>query len=125
MNDAVVTVNWDDVPLETVLPGITRAIVHGARQSLVRYRYEPGAVFPEHSHPQEQVTAVLSGRIAFEISGERRVLGPGDVAVIPGGVPHGAEVVGSEVVDTLNALSPRRDDAPTFDPAEWPGTRTA
>ncbi len=114
MTAGVVTANWDDVPVETVLPGITRAVVHGARQSLVRYRYEPGSVFPEHSHPQEQVTVVLSGRIAFEIGGMRRVFGPGDVAVIPGGVPHGAEVVGSEVVDTLNTLSPRRDDAPTF-----------
>ncbi len=118
----VVTVNWDDVPVETVLPGITRAIVHGERQSLVRYRYEPGSIFPEHSHPQEQITVVLSGRIAFEIGGERRVFGPGDVAVIPGGILHGAEVVGSEVVDTLNALSPRRDDAPTFGDPERPGT---
>lgn len=123
MSETVVAVNWDDVPVETVRPGITRAVVHGMRQSLVRYRYEPGAVFPEHSHPQEQVTAVLTGRIAFEIAGTRRVFGPGDVAVIPGGVPHGAEVVGSEVVDTINALSPRRDESPTFDSAGRPGAR--
>lgn len=114
--------NWDDIPVERVLPGITRAVVHGDRQTLVRYRYEPGAVFPEHSHPQEQITVVLSGRIAFDVGGERRILGPGDVGVIPGDVPHGAEVVGSEIVDTINALSPRRDAAPTFAPDDPTGT---
>lgn len=114
MSDAARTMNWRDVLEETVLPGITRAVVHGERQTIVRYRYEPDAIFPEHSHPQEQVTVVISGRIAFDVAGERRILGPGDVAVIPGGVPHGAEVIGPEVVDTINALSPRRETAPTF-----------
>jgi quercetin dioxygenase-like cupin family protein len=40
-------------------------------------------------------------------------LGPGDVAVVPGGVAHGAEVIGDDEVETYNALSPRRDQSPT------------
>ena len=103
---------WSDVPAEEVLPGITRQVIHGERQTLIRYVYAPGSVFPEHAHPQEQVTAVLSGRIAFTVDGARQVLGAGDVAVLSGGVPHGAEVVGDETVETLNALSPRRDADP-------------
>ncbi|ACZ40594.1 cupin domain-containing protein [Sphaerobacter thermophilus] len=105
-------VAWDDIPDEEVYPGITRQVIHGERQTLVRYVYQPGSVFPQHHHPQEQVTAVLSGRIEFDVAGTRRVFGPGEVAVIPGDVPHGAQVVGDEVVETLNALSPRRDESP-------------
>lgn len=105
-------IRWSDLPVEEVFPGITRQVVHGERQTLVRYVYQPGSVFPRHRHPQEQITAVLSGEIEFEIDGERRVLRSGELGVIPGGVTHGARVVGEGVVETLNALSPRRDEAP-------------
>ena len=105
-------VNWSEVPPETVYPGIIRQVVQGERQTLVRYVYQPGAVFPLHGHPQEQITAVLSGEIEFEVEGERYRLGAGDVAVIPAGAPHGARVLGDEVVETLNNLSPKREQSP-------------
>ncbi len=104
---------WNALPTEEVLPGIARQVVHGARQSVVRYVYAPGAIFPIHAHPEEQVTVVVSGRIAFEIAGADYELGPGEVAVIPANVPHGARVVGDETVETFNALSPRRETGPS------------
>jgi quercetin dioxygenase-like cupin family protein len=107
--DGARRVAWTDLPREDVLPGITRQVIHGARQTLVRYLYAPGAVFPLHAHPQEQITLVVRGRIAFDVAGTRLELGPGEVAVIPGGLPHGAAVLGDEPVETFNALSPRRD----------------
>lgn len=103
---------WDELAPESALPGITRQVVHGERQSLVRYVYAPGAVFPVHAHPEEQVTVVVSGRIAFDIDGVRVELGAGQVAVIPPNVPHGAEVIGDETVESFNALSPRRTADP-------------
>lgn len=104
--------NWNEIPAEEVYPGITRQTVQGARQTLVRYVYQPGSVFPVHHHPQEQITAVLSGSIEFDVAGATATLGPGDVAVIPGDTPHGARVIGADVVETLNNLSPRREQAP-------------
>ena len=104
--------NWNDIPSEEVYPGITRQVVKGERQTLVRYVYQPGSVFPRHEHPQEQITAVLSGTIVFDIDGTVKRLGPGDVAIIPGDTPHGARVDGNEVVETLNNLSPRREQSP-------------
>jgi quercetin dioxygenase-like cupin family protein len=111
---------WSSLPVETVLPGIERRVVHGERQTMVRYTYEPGSVFPSHSHPEEQITVVVRGRIAFEIAGQRIELGPGEVAVIPGGVPHGATVIGDELVETFNALSPRRAAEPCFSVTSTP-----
>ncbi len=105
-------VNWNDIPREEVYPGITRQIVQGERQTLVRYVYQPGSVFPVHQHPQEQITAVLSGTIEFDVDGQIATLGPGDLAVIPGDTPHGARVAGSHVVETFNNMSPRRDLSP-------------
>lgn len=105
-------VNFREIPSEEVYPGITRQVVQGERQTLVRYVYQPGSVFPMHQHPQEQITAVLSGRIEFDVDGTVAALGAGDVAIIPGDTPHGARVIGDVVVETLNNLSPRRDQAP-------------
>lgn len=103
---------WDDLVADEPVPGVRRQIVDGTRQTVVRYVYAPGAVFPVHAHPEEQVTVVVRGRIGFDVAGQRVELGPGEVAVIPGGVPHGAAVVGAEEVETINALSPRRDAHP-------------
>ena len=104
--------NWNEIQPEEVYPGITRQIVQGERQTLVRYVYQPGSVFPRHQHPQEQITAVLCGEIEFDVNGRVAKLGPGDVAIIPGDTPHGARVTGDDVVETLNNMSPRRDQAP-------------
>ncbi|MEA2514598.1 MAG: hypothetical protein QOJ59_4085 [Thermomicrobiales bacterium] len=109
---------WADLPTEEVLPGITRQVVDGGNQTLVRYVYAPGSVFPVHAHPEEQITVVVSGRIAFEIDGARCELGPGEVAVIPPNARHGAVVVGPDVVETFNALSPRRARNPSFSTTE-------
>ena len=112
--DRASRLSWAEVPAEVVGPGITRQVVHGTRQTMIRYVYAPGALFPVHAHPQEQVTLVMSGRIAFEVDGERIELGAGDLIVLPGGVPHGARVIGEEPVETFNALSPRREANPAI-----------
>jgi len=101
-------ISWDDLPESEPLPGVQSQTIHGERQTLVRYRYAPGSVFPVHAHPQEQLTVVLCGTIAFTVADNRVVVGPGQVILIPGGTPHGAEV-GAEAVETINTLAPRRD----------------
>jgi len=103
---------WSEIVPDEVHPGIVRQVVDGERQTLVRYVYQPGAVFPVHSHPEEQITMVLGGRIRFDVAGEPITLSAGQVAVIPPNVPHGATVLGDEPVETLNALSPKRTDHP-------------
>lgn len=103
---------WADIVPEEVYPGIARQVVDGDRQTLVRYVYQPCAVFPVHTHPEEQITTVLSGRIRFEVAGESITIGAGEVAVIPPNTPHGATVLGDDPVETLNTLSPRREHHP-------------
>jgi quercetin dioxygenase-like cupin family protein len=108
----VLTSGWTNVPLEQVQPGVTRQVVSGDQQTVVRYHYAPGAIFPEHQHPQEQVTVILNGNLEFAIAGRRHQLAPGDLIIIPGGIPHGARVLGEEPVESINTLSPRRDEHP-------------
>lgn len=48
----------------------------------------------EHSHPEEEVWIVVSGRLAVTIAGEERVVEAGDVAFVPGGVAHRVRPLG-------------------------------
>ena len=112
--DGVRVIRWQDLPGEQVLPGIQRQRVDGDKATVVRYTYEPGSVFPAHSHSEEQVTTVLSGEIEFEVSSTRLCACAGSVVVIPSGAVHGARVIGDEKAETLNALAPRRTQQLSF-----------
>lgn len=49
----------------------------------------PGAGVPAHTHPSQQVRfEVVDGALRVVTDGDERVLGPGEVAVIPAGVEH-------------------------------------
>lgn len=106
-------IDWSSIEPVDVMTGVTRQTIDGANQTLVRYVYQPGAVFPVHHHPQEQITVVFSGVISFSIDNETVTLTAGEVAVIPGNCPHGACVIGDDVVETLNLLSPKRENHPS------------
>jgi quercetin dioxygenase-like cupin family protein len=54
------------------------------------------------------MTHVLSGRLEFDVQGEKRVVGPGEVAHLPPNVPHGAVALEDSV--TLEIFSPPRED---------------
>lgn len=103
MSDAVM--NWANVPSDEVFPGIHRQAITTAASTVVRYTYHPGCDFPKHQHPEEQVTLVHSGEIEFTVNGEVIVMRSGDVAVIPGGAPHGARVTAHEIVVTDNFIA--------------------
>lgn len=55
---------------------------------------------------------MLSGSIDFIVDGVPLTLSGGECALIPANTPHGATVTGSEVVETLNTMSPKRTVAP-------------
>lgn len=104
-NPGATVTAWDEIEAIEVYPGITRQSITTTESTVVRYIYHPGSVFPVHRHPEEQLTIVHSGEIEFEVDGQLVALRAGQVAVIPGGVPHGAAVTGPEVVVTDNFIA--------------------
>jgi quercetin dioxygenase-like cupin family protein len=60
-------------------------------RSLVNFvHFDHNTEAPRHSHEEEQTVIVLEGEFEFDLDGEVRTLRPGDVAVVPAWVPHGA-----------------------------------
>jgi quercetin dioxygenase-like cupin family protein len=100
------TVDWDDQPFSEVRPGIFGATVQTPQLTVTLYRYGAGSSWESHQHPEDQITTVLEGEIDFTVAGEPVRLTKGQVACLPGGVPHSA-VVGAAPVTTLNVYTLR------------------
>jgi quercetin dioxygenase-like cupin family protein len=62
----------------------------------VRVDFAPGAAFPKHSHPGEEIVYVIEGVLEYEVEGKPPVtLKAGEVLFIPAGAIHAAKNVGS------------------------------
>jgi mannose-6-phosphate isomerase-like protein (cupin superfamily) len=106
--------SWADIPRDLVpspsLPaGMSRRTIVGEGAMLCIHEAFPDLKCAPHQHEAEQFSIVLRGRMRFRIGAEERVLGPGEVAHIPGGVPHAIESLG-DYVEVLDVFSPLRPD---------------
>jgi quercetin dioxygenase-like cupin family protein len=98
--------NWRDLEEVESRPGIFRKILTLGNLQIIQYRYGPGSVFEEHSHPEEQMTIILAGSLDFRIGGKEAKMENGDIAHIPGGVPHEAINNGRDDALTWNIYTP-------------------
>lgn len=84
-------------------PGITRTNLmrhdlsaEGREVIQVIVGFTPGASFPRHSHPGEELVYVTEGQLEYALEGKPPVtLKAGDVLFIPAGTIHGVKNVGS------------------------------
>jgi mannose-6-phosphate isomerase-like protein (cupin superfamily) len=61
---------------------------HGASISLIIDESEPGQGPRLYRHAYDETWVVQEGNINFQVGDNRLKAGPGDVAIIPPGVPH-------------------------------------
>ncbi len=102
------TYRWDTVPAERLDEKITRRMIAGDREMLVYWEFKQGTLAAMHSHPHEQVVMMVSGKLRLAVGDEETMMGPGDLVVIPSGVPHEAEAIEDTVV--IDIFSPPRED---------------
>ena len=97
-------VTVDAIEPVSFLPGLDFQPVLGEDTMVNFVRFQPHTEAPRHAHAEEQIVVVLDGQFDFEIDGEVRTLRPGDVAVVPSWVPHGARTgeVGCLEADVFN-----------------------
>ncbi|MGQ0713419.1 MAG: cupin domain-containing protein [Gemmatimonadaceae bacterium] len=101
-------IDYDSISPRDIVPGFTARFVHGERMTLARVQVKRGAALPQHSHPHEQLTTLISGELELTLGGETQVLRAGMLAVIPSGVPHSARALADcEVIDVFQ---PVRED---------------
>ncbi len=60
----------------------------GSASALSLLEVAPGCRLPRHTDSAEENVIVVAGEAEVEVGAERHALAPGDVAVVPPGVPH-------------------------------------
>jgi quercetin dioxygenase-like cupin family protein len=100
--------SFETMPSERMSATIARQFVYGEGAMLARIVLEAGAVVPEHSHHNEQISYILEGALRFQVGGEEKVVRAGEVLIIPPHVPHSAEAL-ERTVD-LDVFTPPRQD---------------
>ena len=101
--------SFHTIPVDHLNPSIDRQFVYGVRTMLARLTLRRGALVPEHSHENEQITYILEGALRFTL-GDGRVItvSAGEVLVIPSNLAHKAEAL-EDTID-LDVFTPPRAD---------------
>ena len=89
--------------LQAQQPGIKRTdlqqhdlSVSGREVVQTRVDFAPGASFPRHKHPGEEIIYVIEGSIEYDVDGQPPLMvNAGGVLFIPAGTVHTAKNVGN------------------------------
>jgi quercetin dioxygenase-like cupin family protein len=99
---------WADIPAEVLNEGLTRQAVHTDMMTVARLALRKGAVVPRHSHPNEQISTIESGRLRFIFDDGVIEASTGESVEIPGNVAHAVHALEDSVA--LDLFAPRRED---------------
>jgi quercetin dioxygenase-like cupin family protein len=102
-------IDWNNVPVQTLAPGVRLRTPYGERIMLSLVELDEGAVVAPHSHPHEQAGIVLEGMLELTIDGQARTLKAGEAYIAPGNLIHSARSVGGKC-KVLDVFSPVRED---------------
>lgn len=99
--------SWSDIDAESMPEIKCRSrVVTGERMQLIWAEFAPGGEYAIHTHPQEQFSVMLQGRMRLTVGDEEREIGPGDMWHAPPGVPHGGVILGDEPVVFIDVYAP-------------------
>jgi quercetin dioxygenase-like cupin family protein len=93
----------------TPWPGVEMRPHFGTEAMVNVVTLGPDSVAPEHDHPEEQISLILSGSFTFSIDGRTTEMGPHDAVSIPGGVVHGGRA-GTNGCVMVDVFHPIRED---------------
>lgn len=95
---------------EIVDGDIIRYIYTGKNIQIVEYHFPPNKKFPMHKHDNhEQMGYLVSGKMGFEIGGEKKDLHSGEWYHAAIGIEHRAWTYDSRAI-LLDIFSPPRED---------------
>src|SRR5207247_10717160 len=101
-----------DLPLIEPAPGLKGRVVQADHATMVIYELAPKTIVESHKHEMEQFGVLVKGSLAMIISGEQRILTPGDTYRIPPGAAHGARGLEGPTQGT-DRWAPQRTDLRT------------
>lgn len=108
MEDTIKKYTADESVRHDLFPGGAIQFVHTENITFAAWSFTPGTRVSAHVHPHIQLTHCVEGALILELPGEEVVLHPGETAVIPGGLEHGARA--DEAARGVDVFFPVRED---------------
>jgi len=108
MANGIVHSRWASMSPEYVTPHVQRRFINTLHMTIAQFHLARGGVVPRHSHENEQVTCVLSGRLRFVLDDGEQIVEAGETLRLSPWVHHEVEVLEDAVV--IDIFSPIRAD---------------
>jgi quercetin dioxygenase-like cupin family protein len=80
----------------------------GPQCMMTQMHYRVGNLIPFHSHPNEQIGYILSGRVRILTRDTSVELGPGDTYSLPADVEHSIEIISD--AEEVQVFAPPRPE---------------
>jgi quercetin dioxygenase-like cupin family protein len=106
------TLKYSETPSTHFRPGGERRLGYTDHMMIVVVDFSDGPQSqpdPFHSHPHEQVSYVAEGEINFVMNGQQTHLSPGDMFLVPSGVPHTIQLL-TKQARLIDCFTPIRED---------------
>lgn len=101
-------INISEIQAKEIAPGFFGKFLHSPTMSIAYWEAKQGAEIPIHQHVHEMIVNVIEGELELTVGEETRVLRFGEVAFIPGLVPHKAKALTDcKIIDVFH---PVRED---------------
>lgn len=94
---------WDELEGGTITPSYSLGegpSIKGETIEVALMTYPAGTEAKPHAHPNEQIQIVMKGKARYRIGDEEKVLGPGEVALMPANIKHEIQIL--EDLDVIN-----------------------
>ena len=105
-----------DAETVQLAPGVTiTKLAEGARLQGQLVEMQPSSRVPAHSHPNEQLTYLVSGQLRLLIDETPVQLEPGESVLIPSEANHAAVTEAEASAVAFDVFSPPRDGLPSVD----------
>lgn len=102
-------ISTQDIEQIEMLTGVHRRTMATTDEAMLcQFLLEKDSIVPLHSHMNDQVGYVISGKIELTIGKHMREIGPGMSYAIPGGIEHTAKALVDSII--IDVFSPPRED---------------
>ena len=100
--------SWDRSERENLGPLVVRRVIHSERMTTALFDLKKGAVVPRHSHDNEQMSHVHTGKALYQFDDREVTAGPGEVVEINSNEPHRVEALEDSCI--MDVFQPVRAD---------------
>ena len=94
--------------MEVLSDKIGRCAIHSSRMTTAQIALKKGAVVPRHSHENEQLSLIISGKLLFQYDDGEITAESGDLVEIAPNEPHRVEALDDTLA--IDIFQPVRQD---------------